>query len=108
MKKNTINGNNFISDISQRPFSTSQKVVTNSISDSFLLFIQITYPHFNENSCLSISELSALRVQFISSKLKGQLGELTSMENLVIETLSNGDEISNIVLSQDNTPLSRG
>jgi uncharacterized membrane protein len=108
MKKSTINGNNFISDLSQRPFSRSQKAVTNSISDSFLLFIQISYPHFNENSCLSISELSALRVQFISSKLKGQLGELTSMENLVIDTLSNGDEISNLVLSQDYTPLSRG
>ena len=108
MKKSTINGSEFISDLSQKSFSKSQKVVSNSISHSFLKFIQINYPHFKENSCLSISELSALRVQFISSKLKGQDGELSSMEKLVIDTLSNEEEISNIALSQDNTPLSRG
>ena len=83
MKKSSINGSEFISDLSQKSFSKSQKVVSNSISDSFLKFIQTNHPHFNENSCLSISELSALRVQFIASKLKGQLGELSSMEKLV-------------------------
>lgn len=108
MKKNATSDREFISDLSHQSFSTSQKVVSQSISDNFLKFIQINNPDFNENSCLSISELSALRVQFISSKLKEQLGELSSMEKIVIDTISNGDEISNIALSQDNTPLSRG
>lgn len=108
MKKNATSDREFISDLSHQSFSTSQKVVSQSISDNFLKFIQINNPDFNENSCLSISELSALRVQFISSKLKGQLGELSSMEKIVIDTLSNGDEISNIALSQDSIPLSRG
>ncbi len=108
MKKNATSDREFISNLSHQSFSTSQKVVSQSISDNFLKFIQINNPDFNENSCLSISELSALRVQFISSKLKGQLGELSSMEKMVIDTLSNGDEISNIALSQDSIPLSRG
>lgn len=108
MKKNATSDREFISDLSHQSFSTSQKVVSQSISDNFLKFIQINNPDFNENSCLSISELSALRVQFISSKLKGQLGELSSMEKIVIDTISNGDEISNIALSQDSIPLSRG
>lgn len=108
MKKSSSLGREFISDLSHQSFSTSQKVVSQSISDNFLKFIQINNPDFNENSCLSISELSALRVQFISSKLKEQLGELSSMEKIVIDTISNGDEISNIALSQDSIPLSRG
>jgi uncharacterized membrane protein len=108
MKKSVSRGSEFISDLSQTPFPESQRLAAHSISDSFLKFIQFNYPHFTEKSHLSISELSALRVQFISSKLQGQLGELSSMEKLVIDTISNGDEISNIALSQDNTPLSRG
>ena len=108
MKKSTSKKNEFISDLSHQTYSSSQKVASHSISNSFLKFIQSNHPGFTEDSLLSISELSALRVQFISSKLKGQLGELSSMEKLVIDTISNGDEISNIALSQDNNPLSRG
>jgi uncharacterized membrane protein len=108
MKKSTSFGRQFISDLSHQSFSESQKVASDSLSNSFLKFIQEEHPSFTENRFLSISELSALRVQFISSKLKGQLGELSSMEKLVIDTLSDGDEISNLALTQDNSPLSRG
>ena len=96
MKKSSINGSEFISDLSQDSFSTSQKVTGHTISESLLLFIQVKHPNFTENSCLSISELSALRVEFIALKLNSQLGEMSSMEKLVIDTISNGDEISNI------------
>ena len=108
MKKSPSFDNEFTSDFSRKSFSLSQKVASHSISESLLKFIQDKHPNFTENSCLSISELSALRVEFIALKLKSQLGEMSSMEKLVIDTISNGDEISNIALSQDNTPLSRG
>ncbi len=108
MKKSSSKKNEFISDVSQQAFPSSQKVASHSISDSFLKFIQISYPNFNENSCLSINELSPLRVQFISSKLKGQLSDLSSMEKLVIDTITNEEEISNLASVQDNNPLSRG
>jgi uncharacterized membrane protein len=108
MKKSPTVNNKFISDLSQNAFSLSQKVASHSISESLLKFIQEEHPEFTKDCHLSINELSALRVQFISQKLKGQLGELSSMEKLVIDTLSDGDEISNLVLSQDSTPLSTG
>lgn len=108
MKKGPSLRNEFTSDLSKKPFSLSQKVASHSISDSLLKFIQVKHPDFIENGCLSLSELSSLRVQFISSKLKGQLGELSSMEKLVIDTLSDGDEISNLALSPDSAPLSPG
>jgi len=108
MKKSSSRKNEFISDVSQQAFPSSQKVAAHSISDSFLKFIQISYPNFTENSCLSINELSPLRVQFISSKLKGQLGDLSSMEKLVIDTLSDGDELSNLALNQENATLTQG
>jgi len=108
MKKSSSFGGEFISDLSQKSFSLSQKVAADSLSKSFLRFIQEEHPEFTENCFLSIRELSSLRVEYISQKLKGQLGELSSMEKLVVDTLSNGDEISNLALSQDTTPLSRG
>jgi uncharacterized membrane protein len=108
MKKSSFTKKEFLSDVSQQSFSSSQKVSSHSISDSFLKFIQVNHPGFSENSFLSISELSALRVQFISSKLKGQLGDLSSMEKLVIDTLSDGDELSNLALIQDNAILTHG
>jgi len=108
MKKSSSFGGEFISDLSQISFSLSQKVTTDSISKSFLRFIQEEHPEFTENCFLSMSELSSLRVKYIAQKLKGQLGELSSMEKMVIDTLANGDEISNLALSQDTIPLSRG
>jgi uncharacterized membrane protein len=108
MKKSSSFGGEFISDLSQISFSLSQKVTTDSISKSFLRFIQEEHPEFTENCFLSISELSSLRVKYIAQKLKGQLGELSSMEKMVIDTLADGDEISNLALSQDSIPLSRG
>jgi len=108
MKRSSSIGGEFVSDLSHKSFSLSQKVASDSLTNSFLKFIQEEHPEFTENCFLSISELSALRVQYISQKLKGQLGELSSMEKLVIDTLSDGDEISNLALGQENTPLSRG
>jgi uncharacterized membrane protein len=108
MKKSPPLDNEFTSDLSQKSFSLYQKIASHSISDSFLRFIQEEHPAFTENCFLSISELSSLRVEFIAQKLKGQLGELSSMEKLVIDTLSDGDVISNLALSQETTPLSRG
>jgi uncharacterized membrane protein len=108
MKKNNPTTNEFISDLSQKSFPLSQKVTSSSISDNLFKFIQSNHPEFNENSLMSISELSAFRVQFISLKLKDQLGELSSMEKIVLDTISNGDQISNLAINQDNTPLSRG
>jgi uncharacterized membrane protein len=108
MKKSVPNAKEFISDLSQKSFSYTQKVAAQSLSDSLLRFIQANHPGFNENSFLSISELSSLRVQFISLKLKGQLGELSSMEKLVIDTLSNGEEISNLAMIQEGNALTPG
>ena len=108
MKKSSSFGGEFISDLSQISFSLSQKVAADSITKSFLRFIQEEHPEFTENCFLSMSELSSLRVKYIAQKLKGQLGELSSMEKMVIDTLANGDEISNLALSQDTIPLSRG
>ncbi|MEN9973051.1 MAG: hypothetical protein RIS20_1398 [Bacteroidota bacterium] len=108
MKKNNPTTNEFISDLSQKSFPLSQKVTSSSISDNLFKFIQSNHPEFKENSLMSISELSAFRVQFISLKLKDQLGELSSMEKIVLDTISNGDQISNLAINQDNTPLSRG
>jgi hypothetical protein len=98
----------FISDLSKEVFPIAQKVEARSVSDNILKFIQQENPEINDDSSLAISELSAYRVKYISSKLQGQMGELSSLEKMVIDTLSNGTQISNLAVSQDNTPLSVG
>lgn len=98
----------FISNISNNHFPLSQKVEAQSISDNILTFIQSEHPDFKDNSNLSLSELSAWRVKFIASKLKGQMGELSSLEKMVIDTIANETQISNLAISQDNTPLTVG
>jgi uncharacterized membrane protein len=108
MKKSPSLDNQFTSDLSKKAFSLSQKVAAHTISESFLKFIQAEHPNFTDHNYLSLGELSALRVQFISSKLQCQLGELSSMEKLVLDTLSDGDVISNLAMSQDTTSLSTG
>ncbi len=98
----------FISDLSKENFPLSQKVEARSISDNLLKFIQQEHPNIDDNSIFSLSELSACRVQFIASKLQGQMGELSSLEKMVIDTLSNETQISNLAIAQDNSPLTLG
>ncbi len=98
----------FMSDMSKEIFPLTQKVEARSISDNILGFIQIAHPDFTDNSNMSLSELSACRVQFIAYKLKGQMGELSSLEKMVIDTISNETQISNLAITQDNTPLTVG
>lgn len=98
----------FISDISKEQFPLSQKVEARSISDNLLQFIRLEHPGIDDSSCFALSELSASRVQFIAAKLQGQMGELSSMEKMVIDTLSNETQISNLALAQDNSPLTFG
>jgi uncharacterized membrane protein len=98
----------FVSDISSQSFPYSQKVEARSISDNLIKFIQLKHPDFSDNSCLSINELSAFRVDFISSKLKGQMGELSALEKTVIDTFSNGNQISNLTIQKDDSDLTTG
>lgn len=98
----------FKSDLSQEQFPLSQKVEARSISDNLLKFIQREHPSIGDTSCFALSELSAYRVQFISFKLQGQMGELSSLEKMVINTLSNETQISNLAIAQDNSPLTFG
>ncbi len=98
----------FVSDISRETFPYSQKVEASSISDNLIKFIQTKHADFSDNSCLSISELSAFRVDFISFKLKGQMGELSALEKTVLDTFSNGNQISNLTIQKDDSELTTG
>jgi uncharacterized membrane protein len=98
----------FISDLSKDSFPFSQKVEARFISGSLLTFIQVDRKEFSDISLLSLSELSTYWVKFISSKLEGQMGEFSSLENAVIGTLTNGTKISTFAQSQENSNLSTG
>jgi uncharacterized membrane protein len=84
----------FISDISQKEYSTSEIVSGASVRHPVLQFIQKEYPNFGEQSFLSMNELNDFREKYITLSLQNELGELTHLEQTVLKTMSNKSTIS--------------
>ena len=70
----------FISDISKESFPISEKVSGDTIKETLLSYIQKEYPDFNENNCLSLSELTQYREKYITGYMVEQLGILSDLE----------------------------
>lgn len=87
----------FKSDLSGKEFDDRQKVEGHSVKESVLLKIREVNPNFNEQCCLSISELNQYRNQYIQSSLEKEIGTLTDLEKQVIEALHKNHIISDDV-----------
>ena len=84
----------FISDISNREFQESEKVLAKSIRKSIFDSIQSENSAFNLKSVISISELNQYRQKYIASFLLNEEGELTSLEKDVLKTIENEEILS--------------
>ncbi len=89
----------FISDISKKEFPISEQVSAKAIRSLLTEFIQKENPTFDTNSFLSVSELNYFKGKYISNHLIKEMGELSSLENEVIDSISNRSVLS------DNTDL---
>ena len=94
----------FISDISNTEFSSKEKVSAKSIRLNLLSFIQKEKPSFPNDGFLSLSELNFYREQYISDFLINELGELSDLENTVLDSLKKQNLITEKV---DNEELSK-
>jgi uncharacterized membrane protein len=84
----------FISDISNREFQESEKVVSKSIRKAIFDIIRSEYPTFNLKSVISISELNQYRQKYIAQYLLKEVGELSSLEKDVLKTIENEEMLS--------------
>lgn len=91
----------FISDISGKSYPASERVHAHAISSGLLTMIMKDKPKFNDQSSLSLKELNAYRMQYISSYLSKEVSTLTDMEQKVMQTLNDNSIITKEVDSTD-------
>lgn len=84
MKTNTT----FTSDLSQKEFPISDKVLGKTIRNPILALIKADYPDFGSDKSIAISELNGYREKYISNYLLVEIGELSNLENRVIGSLN--------------------
>jgi uncharacterized membrane protein len=99
----------FKSDLSNIKYPVSEKVSGKLIRKSILEIIQEENPSFTTNNYLAESELNAYREKYVEVFLTKQIGELTSLEKKVLDSLKDkttltdkidGDELLSMTLGQ--------
>lgn len=85
---------NFISDLSGKPFPKNQRVEAKDIREAVLNKIKSEHPHFNETGCLSVHELNEFRNKYVTSNFTEELGNLTKLEREVLDALHSNETIS--------------
>jgi len=84
----------FTSDISGKEYSEAERVSAKLVRKSILDFIQEKHPGFEGEKCMSMSELHAFREKYIAEMLIKETGELSAMEQTVVDALSDNATLS--------------
>ncbi|MFZ6010817.1 MAG: hypothetical protein ACOYXT_10780 [Bacteroidota bacterium] len=92
----------FISDISKEEFSLSEKISAKSLRPTIMATIQKDHPQFNLKSYLALSELNVYRERYIAEHLASEVGELSELENIVLDALHKKETISDKVEEPKN------
>lgn len=99
----------FKSDLSDKEYPVSERVSATTIRHSILDLIQKENPEFTHESFLSKSELNNYREKYISGFMENEIGELSSLEKTVLQSLTgnttltdklDGDDIQNLTFGQ--------
>ena len=84
----------FTSDISGREYSEAEKVSAKLVRKSILDFIKEEHPDFEGEKCMSMDELHSFREKYIAEMLIKETGELSTMEQTVVDALSDNATLS--------------
>ncbi len=82
-----MNKETFISDLSKQEFPLSERISGKSIRKSVFDIIKQNNSTFTTNQFLSVSELNNYRQKYVETFLIKQIGELTSLEKTVLDSL---------------------
>ncbi|WP_343747329.1 DUF1003 domain-containing protein [Fluviicola sp.] len=80
--------NTFLSDLSKKQFPLAERISARTIRGSILTLIQKDYPEFSDNHFLAIDELNEYRQKYLSNMMEEQLGELSSLDKTVLDSLN--------------------
>ena len=92
----------FISDMSGKPFPTSEKVHCRSISKHILELVRKDHPHITAKSHLAVSELNEYRQKYLEHLFAREIGELTEMEKMVLQKLKEHETLTDKLQDGDN------
>lgn len=84
----------FRSDLSNLEFPISDKISGKTIRASILKLIEKDNPEFTPDKYLSLSELNKYREQYIEEFLTNQIGDLTELDNTVLDSLKDKTTLS--------------
>lgn len=84
----------FISAVSGQEFPQHQCVQGSSIRKEIMDFIIKLHPDFSIEKCISLSELSTFREEYVTQMLVSESGELSDLESKVIASLKNDTLLS--------------
>jgi uncharacterized membrane protein len=98
----------FISDLSHKEFPVSEKVSATTIRHEVLELMQKENPAVTHDSLISASELHLYRQKYITDYLVHEVGELTELENTVLNSLSEKSTITDKLDGEDQVKLTLG
>jgi len=94
----------FKSDISDIEFPILERVSGRIIRQSIIDLIQKDYPDFSSDKFISLSELNLYREKYIENFLNIQVGNLSDMENTVLDSLKANSTLTDKIDSEDENP----
>lgn len=97
----------FISDLSKKTFPEREKVSVKIIRDSIVSLILKDYPNLTSDQFIAISELNVYREKYIAGYLSKEIGELTSFEEKVVNSLGSDALLVNQV-EEESTNYTAG
>jgi len=92
---------NLISKISGVPFRKSEGILGALIRPSLFQLIVADHPEFTEEDYITFSELAIYREKYIADFLQKEIGELSLLEQKVVNTLMDNSTISDKI--EDST-----
>ena len=84
----------FISDLSKHKFLVKDKISGKSIRKSILELIIEDHPTFTQDMYLSEKELDRYRQKYVETYLKKQIGDLTTLEKTVLDSMNSETTLS--------------
>lgn len=98
----------FISDLSKKEFPIKEKISAKSLSQSILNVIQEDHPEFAPSCYLSLSELNVYREKYIADYLVKEIGELSVLENTVLNSVKKKNTITDKIEESGTDKLTVG